>query len=186
MTEVPYLPGQFLLAMPGIGDPRFERSVVAMCSHDPGGAMGICLHEALPDLTVPELMRQLEIDPGDTPDVPVLMGGPVDPQRGFVLHSPDWGGQDTRHVADRWALTGSRDVLVAIAQGKGPRKWLAALGYAGWSAGQLEMELSLNGWFPTPATVGLIWESRCGTRWAEGFRAAGIDARLLSAEMGHA
>lgn len=186
MTEVPYLPGQFLLAMPGIGDPRFERSVVAMCSHDPGGAMGICLHEALPDLTVPELMRQLEIDPGDTPDVPVLMGGPVDPQRGFVLHSPDWGGQDTRHVADRWALTGSRDVLVAIAQGKGPRKWLAALGYAGWSAGQLEMELSLNGWFPTPATVGLIWEGRCGTRWAEGFRAAGIDARLLSAEMGHA
>jgi putative transcriptional regulator len=186
MTEVPYLPGQFLLAMPGIGDPRFERSVVAMCSHDPGGAMGICLHEALPDLTVPELMRQLEIDPGDTPDVPVLMGGPVDPQRGFVLHSPDWGGQDTRHVADRWALTGSRDVLVAIAQGKGPRKWLAALGYAGWSAGQLEMELSLNGWFPTPATVGLIWDGRCGTRWAEGFRAAGIDARLLSAEMGHA
>ena len=141
-------------------------------------------------LTVDEAMKITNIDVEkalrDTPDVPVLMGGPVDPQRGFVLHSPVWGGQDTRHVADRWALTGSRDVLVAIAQGKGPRKWLAALGYAGWSAGQLEMELSLNGWFPTPATVGLIWEGRCGTRWAEGFRAAGIDARLLSAEMGHA
>lgn len=186
MTEAPYLPGQFLLAMPGIGDPRFERSVVAMCAHDAGGAMGICLHEPLDDLTVPDLMRQLEIEPGDTPALPVLMGGPVDPQRGFVLHSPDWGGQDTRHVAGRWALTGSRDVLAAIASGRGPRQWVAALGYAGWSSGQLEMELSMNGWFSTPATMGLIWDTRAPGRWLDGFRAAGIDARLLSAEMGHA
>ncbi|TPE62461.1 YqgE/AlgH family protein [Sandaracinobacter neustonicus] len=186
MTDAPYLPGQFLLAMPGIGDPRFERSVVAMCAHDAGGAMGICLHEPLADMTVPDLMRQLDIDPGETPALPVLMGGPVDAQRGFVLHSPDWGGQDTRHVAGRWALTGSRDVLAAIAAGRGPRQWVAALGYAGWSAGQLEMELGMHGWFSTPATVGLIWDVRTAQRWLDGFRAAGIDARLLSPEMGHA
>lgn len=148
--------------------------------------MGICLHEPMDDLTVPDLMRQLEIEPGDTPALPVLMGGPVDPQRGFVLHSPDWGGQDTRHVAGRWALTGSRDVLAAIAAGRGPRQWVAALGYAGWSAGQLEMELSMHGWFTTPATMGLIWDTRAPGRWFDGFRAAGIDARLLSSEMGHA
>jgi putative transcriptional regulator len=186
MNGAPYLPGQFLLAMPGIGDPRFERSVVAMCSHDPAGAMGICLHEPLDDLTVPELMRQLEIDPRATPNVPVLMGGPVDAQRGFVLHSPDWGGQDTRHVAGRWALTGTRDVLQAIAEGHGPQRWVAALGYAGWGAGQLEHELSLHGWFTTPATVGLIWDTEADFRWLEAYRGAGIDVRLLSADAGHA
>lgn len=186
MIAPTYLPGQFLLAMPGIGDPRFECSVVALCAHDPGGAMGLCLHAALDDLTVPELMRQLDIEPGDTPALPVLMGGPVDPQRGFVLHSPDWGGQDTRHVAGRWALTGSRDVLAAIARGRGPRHWVAALGYAGWSNGQLETELAMNGWMTTAATEALIWETEADMRWLEGFRAAGIDPRLLSGQMGRA
>lgn len=186
MLAPTYLPGQFLLAMPGIGDPRFESSVVALCAHDPAGAMGLCLHAPLDDLSVPDLMRQLDINPGRTPEVPVMMGGPVDPQRGFVLHSPEWGGQDTRHVAGRWALTGSRDVLVAIAEGRGPQKWVAALGYAGWGEGQLEMELSLNGWMTTAATDDLIWRTEADLRWLEGFRAAGIDPRLLSTDVGHA
>jgi putative transcriptional regulator len=186
MKLPPYQPGQFLLAMPGIGDDRFEHSVIAMCAHDPGGAMGLCLHEPLDGMTVPDLMRQMDIDPRATPAIPVLAGGPMEPERGFVLHSPDWGGQDTRHVAGRWALTGSCDVLAAIAEGRGPARWVAALGYAGWSAGQLERELSWNGWFVTPGTVGLIWDVEPDLRWLEGFRAAGIDARMLSHDMGHA
>ena len=181
-----FLPGQFLLAMPGIGDPRFERSVIAMCAHDAGGALGLCVHRPMADTSVADLMRQLDVDPADTPDTPVLLGGPVEQERGFVLHSPDWSGEDTRAVAGRWALTGTRDVLVAIAEGRGPRHWLVTLGYAGWGPGQLEGELARHGWFQTPATVGLLWETAPERRWGEAFRSAGIDPALLSADAGRA
>lgn len=186
MQEASHLTGQFALAMPGIGDPRFERSVIAICAHDQGGAFGLCLHAEIDDLTVPALMRQLDIDPLGTPDVPVLVGGPVEPERGFILHSPDYSGQDTRHVANRWALTGTRDVLEAIAAGQGPRHWLATLGYAGWEGGQLEAELGLNGWFTTPATTALLWETPASGRWRAGFAAAGVDVGLLSGAIGRA
>lgn len=181
-----FLPGQFLLAMPGMGDPRFERSVIAMCVHDEQGALGICLHQPIPDLGTRDLMRQMDIEPAETPDSPVLFGGPVDMERGFVLHSTDWAGQDTRHVAGRWALTSTRDILQAIAQGRGPKSWVVALGYAGWSAGQLEAELTVNGWFTTQATEALIWRTEAETRWTSGYRLSGIDPAQLSAESGRA
>ncbi len=184
--DAPFISGQFLLAMPGIGDPRFEHSVIAMCAHDPAGALGICVHCELDDLTVPQLMRQLDIDPGATPDVPVLAGGPVEPQRGFVLHTPDWAGQDTLFVAGRWALTGTIDVMRAIASGQGPRRWLMALGYAGWGEGQLESELRLHGWFTTPGTDQLLWETEANRRWAAGFAASGVSVGQLSAHAGRA
>lgn len=180
------LAGQFLLAMPGIGDPRFEGSVIAICAHDSGGAFGLCLHEPAPGLTVPGLMRQLRIDPGETAEIPVLLGGPVQTDRGFLLHSPDWGGEDTSQVAGRWALTATRDVLEAIARGEGPRHWVAVVGYAGWGAGQLEAELHQHGWFQTPATMALVWDTATADRWREGFATAGIDTRLLSADAGNA
>lgn len=181
-----FLSGQFLLAMPGIGDPRFERSVIAICAHDDTGALGICLHLPIADLTVPDLMRQLDIDPGDTPLLPVLLGGPVEPERGFVLHTSDWGGEDTRHVANRFALTSTRDVLVAIASGTGPSEYLCALGYAGWGPGQLDEELARHGWFSTPGTDDLLWQTGFDQRWEQGFRQAGIDPMLLSASAGRA
>lgn len=184
--EISHLTGQFALAMPGIGDPRFERSVIAICAHDQGGAFGICLHASVDDLTVPALMRQLDIDPKATPNMPVLIGGPVEAERGFILHSSDYSGQDTRHIANRWAVTGTRDVLEAIADGKGPRHWLAALGYAGWESGQLEAELAVNGWFTTPATTALLWETPVGDRWRAGFASAGVDVAQLSASIGRA
>jgi putative transcriptional regulator len=186
VNQASYLSGQFLLAMPGIGDPRFQRSVIAICAHDPAGAFGLCVNAEIDDLTVPELMRQLDIDPGSTLDIPVLAGGPVEPQRGFVLHSQDWGGQDTRHVAGRWAFTGTRDVLAAIAAGKGPRHWLSCLGYAGWGEGQLEEELLQNGWFTTPATTGLLWETQAAARWKAAYAGSGIDVGLLSSTAGRA
>ena len=186
MNNLAYLSGQFLLAMPGIGDTRFERSVIAICAHDDAGAFGLCLHEPADDITVPELMRQLDIEPGDTPDVPVLVGGPVEPGRGFVLHSTDWSGQDTRYVGDRWALTGTRDILVEIARGHGPRRWMVALGYAGWSGGQLEGEMRQHGWFCSPGTDALLWETDALLRWSSGFATAGINTALLAAGAGHA
>jgi putative transcriptional regulator len=141
-----FLSGQLLLSMPGIGDPRFERAVIAMCLHDEEGALGIVANMPMSDLTVRDLMEQLDIDPGATPlDAPVLIGGPVEPSRGFVLHSPDYSGQGTISVGNSWGLTSTLDVLKDIAGGKGPAKWLAALGYTGWGAGQLEGEMTRHG-----------------------------------------
>lgn len=180
------LAGQFLLAMPGIGDPRFERSVIAICAHDEGGALGICLHDHVAELTVPDMMRELDIDPGDLPAHKVLRGGPVEPQRGFVLHSPDWTGDGTRPVAERWALTGTRDVLAAIAAGQGPRQWTVALGYAGWGAGQLDQELRRHGWLSVIGSDQLLWETPAPDRWISAFAAEGIDPAMLVADAGHA
>lgn len=129
--DAPYLTGQFLLAMPGIGDPRFERAVIAVCAHDADGAVGIGVGAEIADLKFTDLLEQLSLDPGAADDAPVHFGGPVEMRRGFVLHSADWSGQDTIDVAGLWSLTGTVDVLRAIAEGKGPAHWVAALGYAG-------------------------------------------------------
>lgn len=185
-VQPPYVSGQFLLAMPGMGDPRFHRSLIAMCVHDAGGALGLCIHRAVDELTVPELMRQLEIEPGDTPEVRVLMGGPVEPNRGLVLHSQDYAGQDTRFIGDRWALTGTLDVLRAIAEGKGPQRWLVAMGYAGWGEGQLEMELAGHGWHVHPGDDSLLWDTRAERRWNAAWALTGIDVAHLSAAAGRA
>jgi putative transcriptional regulator len=186
MDSAPFLTGQFLLAMPGIGDSRFERAVIAMCAHDSEGALGIGIGETIEGLGLHDLLRQFEIEPGEAPDVAVHFGGPVEPRRGFVLHAPDWGGQDTIDVAGRWALSGTIDVLRAIAAGTGPSKWLVALGYAGWGEGQLDEELTRHGWFNTTGDTGLLYQVSAEERWAKGFAHAGIDPRLLASSTGTA
>ena len=186
MEEPKYLTGQLLLAMPGIGDPRFEKAVIAMCSHDEEGALGIGLGRLIPRIHFHDLLQQLDIDPGVAPNVPIHLGGPVEPQRGFLLHSLDWGGQESLQVADRWALSATLDILKAIAEGKGPSRWVAALGYAGWGAGQLEQEMCGNGWFATPGYDTLLYDCDVGSRWAAAFKSAGIDTRLLTADSGTA
>jgi putative transcriptional regulator len=178
--------GQFLLAMPGIGDPRFERSVIAMCVHDDNGALGIGLGRIVPRLGFHDLLAQLDIDAGAAPNAPVHVGGPVEPQRGFLIHSSDWGGQDSIDVAGRWTMSSTIDVLKAIAAGAGPRRWLAALGYAGWSAGQLDEELSRHGWFAIPGDDALLYDVEAEQRWESGYRSAGIDPRMLAADFGTA
>ena len=186
MEEPRFLVGQFLLAMPGIGDPRFERAVIAMCVHDEEGALGIGIGRIAKKIRFHALLKQLEIEPGVAPDCPIHVGGPVEQQRGFILHSDDWAGQDSVDVSGRWRLSGTLDILKAIAEGRGPSRWVAALGYAGWGAGQLEQELSGNGWFATPGTDALLYDHDVETRWTAGFQSAGIDARLLSSEYGSA
>jgi putative transcriptional regulator len=181
-----FLTGQFLLAMPGIGDPRFEKAAIAMCMHDEKGALGIGLGRVVPRLGLHDLLKQLDIPPGEAPNAPIHHGGPVEPQRGFVLHTPDWGGSDSVDVAGRWVLTATIEILRAIAEGRGPSRWVIALGYAGWGGGQLEEEMSRHGWFTTPATDTLLYDSDVDTRWSSAFMGAGIDPRLLAAQSGTA
>lgn len=186
MDNTAFLVGQFLLAMPGIGDPRFEHAVIAICAHDEKGAMGVGIGDEVEGLGLHDLLRQFELRTDLVPDRPVHLGGPVETRRGFVLHSKDWGGQDTIDVAGRWSLSGTIDVLRAIAEGVGPKQFLVALGFAGWEGGQLEGELSGNGWFNTPAEPSLIYDVPAAERWSRGFTSVGIDPRLLVSSAGTA
>ena len=186
MDAPPYLVGQFLLAMPGIGDPRFEKAVIAMCVHDEDGALGIGLGRIASKVRFHDLLKQLDIDPGSSPNQPVHLGGPVEPQRGFVIHTSDWGGDGSVDVAGRWTLSATLEVLRAIAEGRGPTRWVVALGYAGWGPGQLEQEMRRHGWFTTEAGEALLFDADVGSRWQDGFTGAGVDPRLLTAESGTA
>ncbi|MBU3078352.1 YqgE/AlgH family protein [Sphingomonas quercus] len=186
MDSASFLVGRFLLAMPGIGDPRFERAVIAMCAHDGNGALGIGIGRVAPRLGLHLLLAQLELPPGKAPDVPVHLGGPVEPQRGFVLHGLDWRGEGTLNVDGRWALTGTLDILRAISEGRGPDQFVVALGYAGWSGGQLEEEMTRHGWFDVEGDTGLLYDTPAAERWAAAFATTGIDARLLAADCGNA
>ena len=184
MTTPPFLTGQFLLAMPGMSDLRFEKAVIAICAHDEDGAMGIGIEHERSNIRLHRLLKQLDIDPGKAPDVPVHHGGPVEPGRGFVLHSRDWGGQESIEVANLGVLTGTLDVLRAIAAGTGPSRFVVALGYAGWAAGQLDGEMTRHGWFAAPGSEDILFETKASARWEKAFAKAGIDPRLLASEGG--
>lgn len=189
MDDSRFLTGKLLLAMPGIGDPRFERAVIAMCVHDEDGAVGIGIGHQRADIRLRELLEQLGIDPGVAEDRPVLHGGPVEPGRGFVLHSRDWGGQDTIQVNGEnggFALTGTIDVLKALAAGCGPKRYLVALGYAGWGEGQLDEEMTSHGWFAAKGNDAILFDTAATNRWEVSFRSEGIDPRLLDHEGGAA
>ena len=186
MDVAPFLTGQFLLAMPGIGDPRFEHAVIAMCSHDAGGALGVGLGTIIDGLGFHDLLDSFKIPHGKAPDVPIHFGGPVEPRRGFVLHSLDWNGGDMVDVAGRWGLSTTVDVLRAIAGGTGPARWTVALGYAGWGEGQLDGELARPGWLNVAGDDALLFDTPAAERWARGFAAAGVDPRLLVTGAGNA
>lgn len=180
------LAGQLLLALPGIGDPRFDHAVIALCVHRPEGAMGVGVGRIVPRLRLHALLDQLGIEAGSAPDAPIHQGGPVEPRRGFVLHSPDWKGEDTVEVTDALALTTTLDVLRAVAAGHGPDRWLVALGYAGWGEEQLDQEMRCHGWLSVVARDALLFETPVADRWPRAFADAGVDVRLLASTSGHA
>ncbi|MCX7865020.1 MAG: YqgE/AlgH family protein [Novosphingobium sp.] len=186
MTEAHYLSGRLLLAMPGMFDPRFERSVSVMCIHDENGALGIGIGHVHPGVRFRALLKEIGIDPGDAPDREVLYGGPVEPGRGFILHSTDWIGAETITVGSLCALSASVEILQAIARGRGPRHWLMALGYAGWAPGQLENEMRHHGWHAAQGRSEILWETPAEARWAATWRAEGIDPALLASTTGRA
>ena len=181
-----YLPGRLLLAMPGMPDPRFAGAAIAMCVHDENGALGIGIDSLLNGITLHPLLRDLGIDPGVAPDCGVVMGGPVESNRGFVLHSTDWTAEGSLIVSDAWSLSASREVLVAIAEGRGPRQWLVALGYAGWGAGQLDGEMRQHGWFAAQGRGEILFDTPASARWKKAWMAEGIDPALLANVTGRA
>lgn len=186
MTAAQYLSGRLLLAMPGMFDPRFERSVSVMCIHDENGALAVGIGHVHPGVRFRALLEEVGIDPGDTPDREVLYGGPVEPGRGFILHSTDWVGAETIEVRPLCALSASIEILQAIAQGRGPRHWLIALGYAGWAPGQLENEMRHHGWHAAQGRSEILWETSAEARWAATWRAEGIDPSVLANTTGRA
>lgn len=172
--------------MPGIGDDRFERTVIAMCLHDEQGALGLAINRPHPELRLHALLDQLKIAPGAAPDVPVRIGGPVEPRRGFVLHEADYAAAGTVRVGNAWAFTSTLDILQAIAAGNGPRRWHMVMGYAGWSGGQLEAELSQHGWHLAPGDAATVWDVPADRCWERAFALTGVAVANLSATPGRA
>src|SRR5438128_7404780 len=190
-----YLDGQLLIAMPVMGDPRFERSVIYMCAHSPEGAMGIIVNHPAGSIDFPQLLMQLDIIktadqikvPENAEPMQVLKGGPVDTGRGFVLHSSDFYIEDaTLNIDDGICLTATVDMLKVIARGSGPKHAILALGYAGWAPGQLENEIQHNGWLHRDADADLIFGDDVDEKYQRALRKIGIDLAMLSNEAGHA
>lgn len=182
------LNGKLLIAMPSIGDARFEQSVIFMCSHSEKGAMGLIVNKPAEDLKFPDLLKQLDIEVSrGSRSILIHFGGPVEFGRGFVLHSADYGEtESTLRVDDDFAMTATLDILEEIALGGGPSQALLAMGYAGWGPGQLEDEIARNGWLIGDASEHLVFGRDNDTKWQGALKAMGINPLLLSAEGGNA
>jgi putative transcriptional regulator len=183
-----FLSGQLLIAMPGIGDPRFERSLILICAHDAEHAMGIAVNRPVEGLTLPDLLERLEIKvTAALEDEPVLFGGPVEVERGFVLHTDDYHAQYSVDVDGGLALTTTREVLEAMgSHNEHPRRAVLALGYAGWGAGQLEQEIRNNVWLTVEPDEDLIFDGDHEHKWSRALEKLGIDPKFLTAEAGRA
>lgn len=187
-NDLPYLEGKLLIAMPGMGDSRFDRTVIYLCAHTPEGAMGLIVNKPSPELRFSDLLDQLDIKTSAKADeISVFFGGPVEHGRGFVLHSPDYASSDsTLKVNKDFGMTATLDILEDIANSDGPEKCLLALGYAGWGPGQLEAEIQANGWLVGDASHQLVFATKNQAKWGATLSSIGIDPKLLSAEGGRA
>lgn len=186
-TATETLEGKLLVAMPSMGDPRFERTVIYMCAHSPEGAMGLVINKAAEHISFPELLTQLGIEAEtDVEPIRVLSGGPVESARGFVLHSDDYTQATTMEVGEHVALTATVDILKAIAAGEGPRRCLFALGYAGWGPGQLDAEIQANGWLHVDADPDILFSADLERKWTRAIAKLGFDIAHLSGTAGRA
>ena len=195
MKKQGYLEGQLLLAMPGMTDPRFDHSVIYVCSHNEEGAMGLIINKRTTSIDFLSLLDQLDIDVesglfgSDDPEFDRIMlhaGGPVEIGRGFILHSADYVQDSTMIVSETIALTATVDILSAIARGTGPQDYIIALGYSGWGAGQLEQELHQNSWLNIEADEELVFRTDIELKWPRAMAKLGVDVSLLSMDSGHA
>lgn len=187
MNEFTSLTNQFLIAMPTLADPNFARTVTFICEHSPEGAMGIVINR-LTDLHLTDIYQQIDVDVVHAlhGDLPIYLGGPVQGNRGFVLHEPLGGWESTLHVSDTLGVSTSRDILQAIAEDRGPDQFLVAIGYAGWAPGQLEREIVENSWLSGPADRQIIFELPPEQRWTAAAQLMGVDVTTLSSDAGHA
>ena len=182
-----HLAGMLLVAMPGMSDPRFARSVIYLCAHSAEGAMGLVVNQIAGEISFPAVIGQLGIEASQSClGRAVHVGGPVQPSRGFVLHSSDYAQDGTMVIDERFSLTATVDVLRAMAAGQGPERAVLALGYAGWDAGQLDAEIQSNGWLVAPADPEIVFDGDNDSKWLRAMRAIGVDPSLLSTTAGHA
>ena len=182
-----YLTGQLLIAMPNMRDPRFARTVIFICAHNADGAMGLVVNRLVGSITFPDLLEQLGLEAATlSEEIRVHFGGPVESGRGLVLHSGDYSHDSTLKVAEELALTATVDILNDIANDRGPRCCLLALGYAGWGPGQLDSEIQANGWLHVAADESLVFDADLDDKWERAIAKLGIDVSLLSGEAGHA
>ena len=181
------LAGHFLIAMPNLADSAFSRSVAFLCQHDEDGAVGLLVNR-LSEYRLGEVLAQMKLDctDADLADMPILVGGPVQQERGFVLHREHGHWESSYRINDQWSVTTSRDILVAMATGEGPRQALMALGYAGWDAGQLEQELKDNSWLTVEASERVVFDTPLEERWSAAAGLMGIDPLQLTGYAGHA
>lgn len=186
-TQTRYLNQQLLIAMPAMADPNFARTVTFICQHSAEGAMGILINR-ITDLKLGDVLAQMSLTSRDPKiaQAPIFHGGPVQRERGFVLHESGGAWESSFDTGGGLAVTTSRDILVAMSEGKGPHKALVALGYAGWSAGQLESEVRDNLWLTAPATAELLFDCSVEQRWEAAARSVGIDPSILPDYAGHA
>ncbi|WP_368186256.1 YqgE/AlgH family protein [Aestuariibius sp. HNIBRBA575] len=182
------LTGQLLIAMPDMADPRFHQSVVFVCAHSSTETMGLIINKHLSGVTFSGLLEQLDIASADAvPDLDIHYGGPVETARGFVLHSSEYGAEETTvRVSDHFGLSASLDILSDIAMGNGPKNALFTLGYAGWGPGQLEDEIGQNAWLSCPADPEIVIGLPVADKWSAALKSMGIDPMLLSSDAGHA
>lgn len=186
-TAERFLTGQLLLAMPQLRDPPFHQAVIVICAHTPDGAMGLIVNRPLSQPSFPDLLEQLGIEPPHGRSIRLHDGGPVEGQRGFVLHTADWSGEGTLKIDGRLAVTASLDVLRSIATGQGPAQGLLALGHAGWGGGQLEREILDNAWLTVPAgNLDVIFGTEDAAKWRRALATLRIDPARLSNAAGHA
>lgn len=187
MIESSYLNNQFLIAMPNLTDPHFSHTVTYLCQHNEEGAIGIVINRPT-SLRLADVLEQIGVtsDNAELLNTPIFAGGPVQQERGFVIHSPceqQWNSSIS--TSDTITLTSSRDILEAIAGGKGPKHFLIALGYAGWGKGQLERELIENSWLNTPCGEAILYQTPVDQRWNAAAEQLGIDINRLTTEAGH-
>lgn len=180
------LTNQFLIAMPGMADPIFAKTVTYLCQHNPEGALGIIVNRPS-DLTLGEVMEQMniEVHQSRVEQMRVYFGGPVHRERGFVLHEPGGQWDSTMPVSESISLTTSRDILEAIGSGEGPARVLVALGYAGWAQGQLEKEIIENSWLNVPVDLSILFDRPANHRWKAAAESMGVNIALLGSSAGH-
>jgi putative transcriptional regulator len=187
MSEPDNLTGHLLIAMPAMQDPNFARTVTYICEHSDQGTLGIVVNRPL-NIDLGEVFSQLELENCDEEisSRPVLHGGPVHMERGFVIHETDESWENSTAINDLIQVTTSKDILIAMAHGQGPKRATVALGYAGWGAGQLEAEIAENSWLNTPANAQIIFDIPFKDRWQKSAELLGIDLSTMSPEAGHA
>lgn len=182
------LKNQYLVAMPLLNDFNFARAVVYVCAHSAEGAMGIVVNRPIVDISLSEVMQQMDIDVRSeiVKTVPVFLGGPIQPERGFVIHRPNTPWQSTLITGPELGVTSSQDILHALAKDKGPEEYIVLLGYAGWGEGQLEEEVANNYWLTTPADPSILFNTPSQDRWSAAAALIGVDITNISTESGHA